>query len=70
MPKLINELREFENQMFNLVKQVKFWKINDNFQSKLTNDFKIINKIKNIIVHADKTTNFYKISKKNTIIYY
>ena len=34
MPKLIDELREFENEMFNLVKQVKLRKVNDNFQSK------------------------------------
>ena len=64
MPKLIDELKEFENEMFNLVKQVKFRKINDIFQSKLANDLKIINKTKNIIVPADKTTNFYKIPKQ------
>ena len=60
MPKLTDELKEFENEMFNLVKQVKFRKINDTFQNKLTNDLKMINKTKNIIVPADKTTNFYK----------
>ena len=64
MPKLTDELKEFENEMFNLVKQVKFRKINDTFQNKLTNDLKMINKTKNIIVPADKTTNFYKIPKK------
>ena len=50
--------------MFNLVKQVKFRHLSDNFQNKLANDLKMINKAKNIMVHADETTNFYKISKQ------
>ena len=50
--------------MFNLVKKVKFRKVNDTFQNKLTNDFKMINKTKKIIVPAGKTTIFYKIPKK------
>ena len=64
MSKLAEELRDFENEMFNLVEQIKFRKLNDNFQNKLTNDLKIIRKTKNIIVPADKTTNYYKVPKQ------
>ena len=64
MPKLKNEIRGFENKMFDVVKQVKFRKLNENFQNKLSNDLKMINQTKNIIVPEDKTTNFYKIPKK------
>ena len=31
MPKLTEQLKEFENKMLNLFKTVKFCKINDNF---------------------------------------
>ena len=64
MPKLKNETRGFENKMFDVVKQVKFRKLNENFQNKLSNDLKMINQTKNIIVPEDKTTNFYKFPKK------
>ena len=50
--------------MFNLIKQVKFRKVNDSFQNKLANDLKMINKTKSIIVPADKTTNYYKVPKQ------
>ena len=70
VPKLTEELREFENEMFNLIKQVKFRKINNIFQDKPGNDLKIINKTKTIIVPADKTTNYYKVPKSNITAYY
>ena len=55
MPKLTEELIEFENFILNLVKLVKYRKINDSFQNKLTNDLKMICKTKSIIVPACKT---------------
>ena len=38
MPKITDELRELEKEMFNLVKQGKFRKIKNNVQNKLTNN--------------------------------
>ena len=51
MQKKTEVLRKFENEMFNLIKQVKFRKINNSFQDKLANDLKIARKTKSIIVH-------------------
>ena len=61
LPKLEEELKTFENDMFNLVKQVRFRKVNNKFQKMIKNDVKMIRNSKKIIVAADKTTNYYKI---------
>ena len=63
LPKLNNDLKKFEEEMFELVKIIKFRKIKDKFQEQLRNDLKEINKSKHVIVKADKTNNYYKVEK-------
>ena len=61
LPKQEEELKIFENDMFNLVKQVRFRKVNNKFQELIKKDVKMIRNSKKIIVAADKTTNYYKL---------
>ena len=63
LPKLNNDLKKFEEEMFELVKIIKFRKIKDKFQDQLKNDLKEINKSKHVLVKADKTNNYYKVEK-------
>ena len=53
-PKQPEELKNFENEMFDLINQVKFRKTKDNFQHELKKDLKKIGKSKSLIVPADK----------------
>ena len=57
------ELKNFENEMFDLINQVKFRKTKDNFQHELKKDLRKIGKSKSLIVPADKTTDYYKVPK-------
>ena len=56
-------LTAFENYLLNLVKNIKFRKIQSNFQTKLNEDVKTIHKSKKTLTQADKTSNMYKLSK-------
>ena len=61
IPKQEEELKHFEKDMFNLVKQIKFRRINNKFQELIKKDIKKIRNSKQVFVAADKTTNFYKL---------
>ena len=52
----------FEEDLYNMVKNIKFRNVRSNFQSRLTNDVTKINKSPNLFVPADKTNNLYKLS--------
>lgn len=52
-------LYEFENDIYNMVKNVEFKKVNNSFQEKIMSDIKSIKKSEKVFVHADKTTNMY-----------
>ena len=57
----IKELKEFEDKLHGIVKNVEFRNVSNSFQNKLRAD---INKIKNepkVFMKADKTTNYYKV---------
>ena len=54
-------LQPFINDLFSIVKSVKFRDVHDNFQQQLKNDIKMINNCKDVLVFADKTTNVYKV---------
>jgi hypothetical protein len=57
----VPEMKEFEEKLNDIVKNVKFWDKSNSFQIKLSTD---INNIKNepkLFMKADKTTNFYKV---------
>ena len=51
--------------MFNLVKQLKFRKVNNKFHEILKKDVKMLRNSKQIFVAADKTTNYNKMNTPN-----
>ena len=55
-------LSAFEEDLYNMVKNIKFRNVCSNFQSRLTNDVTKINKSPNLFVPADKTNNLYELS--------
>nr|XP_047123016.1 uncharacterized protein LOC124806296 [Hydra vulgaris] len=64
-PKQITEMLAFENELIDLVKHIKFRKVQSNFQNKLKQDINIIRKSNQTYTYADKTSNLYKLSKND-----
>ena len=62
-PSSAEELVPFETDMMDMVKNVEFERVNNEFQSKLTNDIRKIRKSNNLFVSAEKSRNIYKVSK-------
>lgn len=62
-PPTVNELAEFESKLLHLIKNIKFKVSRNPFQHKLLSDIKTITNEDKLIIAADKTTNFYKLSK-------
>ena len=61
----VAELKDFENELFDLTKNIKFKDFNNNFQTKLKKDVKDVEKETKLIIKADKTTNHYKVSHED-----
>ncbi len=61
-PPTILEMKSFENDVINLVENIKFRNAENQFQTSLANDLKKINSSPNIFVFADKTRNTYETS--------
>ena len=57
----IEELSAFENDLYDMIRKIKFRRYTNNFQESMKKDIKEIKKSKDLIVAADKTSNFYKI---------
>ena len=57
-------LELFEKDFFKIVEKIKFRKINCEFQDKLNSDIKGIKSSRKTLTPADKTSNFYKITKE------
>ena len=53
-------LAGFENDLYDLISNIKFRKVESEFQKNLCNDIRKIKQSKKIIVSADKSTNLYK----------
>ena len=64
-PPAIDEMRVFENRMTDLIQNIEFDNRNNEFQRQLQKDIRKINEDPNLIIKADKTTNFYKMSPDN-----
>ena len=62
-PPPIKELSDFENDLFDLVKKIKFRKIQCDFQNKLNDDIQQVKSSDTTLTPADKTSNMYKLSK-------
>ena len=59
-------MTNFENDLINLLKTIKFHVTNSSFQQQLTEDIKIIKNTKTTLTFADKTSNLYKVPKRNS----
>ena len=65
-PPSITELKDFENELHDLVKNVKFKRYKPNqLQNKINEDIKKIKNDENVYVKADKTSNFYRMAPEN-----
>ena len=60
-PPQIPELIPFEEELIHLVKEVKFRKVRNNFQKKLSDDIKMITSSSKTLTPADKTSNMYRL---------
>ena len=60
-----DDLKLFEQDMFNMVRDIQFKPVSNSFQSLLSTDAKKIYNTPNVIVPADKTSNFYKMEASN-----
>ena len=63
-PPPIKELKSFQDGLIDLAKNIKFEKVNNQFQNQLKDDLKNIRWEDRIIVSADKTRNHYKMDKQ------
>ena len=64
-PPQINDLIDFETDLYRMARSVSFRKVSNPFQNKLACGVKTINSSPNLFVPADKTTNLYKVEVKN-----
>ena len=59
------ELLDFENGLLELVKNVTFRNVYDNFHDQLNKDIKSIRKSNNVFIFAHKTGNLYETNEEN-----
>ena len=59
-PPQVKDLIAFEEDMIDLVHQIRIRKVKSNFQRKLNKDLKIIKSSNKTLTPADKTSNMYK----------
>ena len=58
---------QFENDLLELIKIVKFKKVKNKFLDQLHKDITSIKKSKNAFIFADKTRNIYETDKTSTV---
>ena len=63
-PPPIKELKALQDGLCDIAKNIKFKKVNDQFQNKLKDDLNNIRREEKVIIAADKTRNFYKTDKE------
>ena len=57
-------LENFENDLYDLIKNIEFKTVRNNFQHQVSRDLRSINNSKKIFVPADKTRNMYGLEPK------
>ena len=62
-PPQIEVMEKFEDDLLEMVKNIKFRKVHDEFQDSLREDIKRINNSTKALIFADKTTNLYELEK-------
>ena len=63
-PPPINELAAFENDLIELVKNIKFRTVQNQLQRTLKSDTKSIQQSSKTLTPADKTSNMYRLTKE------
>ena len=63
-PRQVKELIPFENDLVELIRNIKFRKIRNTFQEKLKEDMKLIKDSHKTMTFADKTSNMYRLTKE------
>ena len=63
-PEIIKELKPFEDRLLQLVRNIEFKPRSNDFQQRLREDIKESINHQDIIVKADKTSNFYRMEPK------
>ena len=63
-PTQVKELIQFENDLFQLAKDVKFRRTRNEFQNKMKEDARKIRNSEKTLTPADKTSNMYRLSKE------
>ena len=59
-PPTVEEMKAFENRMTELIRGIEFDKLTNDFQKELAKDVKRVREDDQLVVKADKTTNFYR----------
>ena len=63
-PPPINEFSSFENDLIELVKNIKFRTVENQLQRTLKSDIKLIQQSNKTLTAADKTSNMYRLTKE------
>ena len=59
-PPHVKELKDFEEDMLQMIENLEFRNVNDQFLNTLASDAKKIQSTPNVLVFADKTRNIYE----------
>ena len=60
-----NDLMEFEDDLQEMISNVQFRRVNNDFQNMLKNDIRSVRSSKKIFIFADKTRNIYQMEKSH-----
>ena len=61
-PPQVKDVIAFEEDMIDLVQQIRFRKVKSNFQRKLNKDLKAVKSSNKMLAPAGKTSNMYKLT--------
>ena len=64
-PPQVKDLIQFEDDLVRIVKELKFRKVKNNFQTKLRDDMKQVQTSNKTLTPADKTSNMYRLHKND-----
>ena len=62
-PSSVKEVVSFENDVMDMIKNLEFKRVNNEFQSNLRNDIRQIRISNNLFISVDKSRNIHKVSK-------
>ena len=63
-PQQVPEMADFEKELIGVIRKLKFRNHTNDFQKHLQEDIRAINNSDKMYVHADKTSNIYKLDKQ------